>query len=381
MKRPDPYLLDTTLRDGEQAAGVAFALAEKVQIARALAEAGVPELEVGIPAMGAEEVDHVAAICAMGLPCRIVTWGRAQVGDLDAAAQTGADGFHFSLPLSDIHLKIWRRELSWVFDTLQVLAARCRDRFDYFSVGAQDASRADPELLVKLVSAASEAGARRVRLADTTGRWNPLKVYEVFRNLRSVSDIELEFHGHNDLGQGTANSVAAILGGADCASVTVNGLGERAGNAPLEEVAAALRHSANLPLPMDFSQFGALSDLVARAAGRHLPEAKPVTGKACFQHESGIHCRGLRMDRRAYETVSAMEVGRSQPAFTIGRHSGSDALTEAAFRLGFALTREEARGLLPAVRKLAGELGRGLEDIELSSLLHERLDTADQVAS
>lgn len=369
MERTRPYLIDTTLRDGEQAAGVVFSLAEKQAIATELAALGIPELEVGFPAMGEREETRVRSIVTSGLPVRTLAWGRANIGDLWAAARTGVDGYHFSLPSSPLLQKVLGFSESDVVRLSISLAAEAAQCFEYFSVGLQDASRAEPRFLIELTKAIEATGAHRIRFADTVGRLHPLAVDSIIRTLRSATDLEIEFHGHNDLGMAVGNSVAAILAGADAVSVTVNGIGERAGNAALEATALALEKSAGLSLGLDLKRLVGLCERVARAAGRTLAEDKPIVGTAVHRHEAGIHCRALLVDRKTYELVHPEEVGREPPNFVIGRHSGVASLLHVAARLGVSLDRRRARRILPAIRDRAEELGRGLRDDELLELL------------
>jgi len=357
-----PYLVDTTLRDGEQAAGVVFDLQEKVAVTRALAKAGVRDLEVGIPAMGAEECEHIAAILDLDPSLSICTWGRASEVDLEAAASTGAQAFHFSLPVSPIHLKIWGKDEAWVFETLERMATAARERFQWFSVGAQDASRADAGFLSEFTGAVCDTGAMRMRFADTIGLLNPLSTASWMKRLLPLcGSMHLELHAHNDLGMATANTITALASGAHCASVTVNGLGERAGNAALEEVALGLKLSHGIDLGLDSRGFAQLSRLVADASGRSLHSAKPVVGEGSFRHESGIHTRGLAADRDSYELIHASDVGLDNSAPVVGRHSGSAGLVEAARYYGFEIDRAAATRALPQIRALATRLKRKLE--------------------
>lgn len=374
MTSKRPYILDTTLRDGEQAAGVAFSLAEKHAIATDLASLGVDELEVGIPAMGVEEQIHIRSIVALGLSSRIVTWGRAKIEDLLVAEETCADGYHFSLPASSLHQQLDRCE-GRLHDLLKLLAKEARNRFSYFSVGLQDASRAELPLLVELAQAAEAEGARRVRVADTVGCLNPLTTTELIATLRKAVNIEIEFHGHNDFGMAVANSVTAFQSGADAVSVTVNGLGERAGNAALEQTVMALKKTAGIDLGFETAMLTQICERVARASGRRVEAERPVVGANAFRHESGIHCRSMLQDKTSYQSFTADEVGQVAPHFDIGRHSGSIGLVAAAKALGFPISREQARNFLPSIRQLAESLGRSLQAQELVEFFRSKQST------
>jgi homocitrate synthase NifV len=350
MAHPRVHLIDSTLRDGEQAPGVVFSHSEKLEIAAAIAAVGVPELEAGTPAIDEDERADLRAIVNLRTGCRITAWCRATAQDLEHAGNCGVDSVHISFPVSPILFDALGKEEGWLWSALPGIVRRARSRFRLVSVGAQDASRAGVALLGRFMLAAREAGACRVRVADTVGIWNPLRAWRCFRRLKELAGgrLSLEFHGQNDLGMSTANMLSAIEGGADAVGVTVNGLGERAGNAPLEEVAMAPHRTLESDSGIDTSRLSALCELVASRSGRSIHRAKPVTGADAFRHESGIQTAALPKNPTAYQPFRPEEAGRTPEPFAIGKHSGSAGVRSLL-----------AAGGIPMPAAIAQELSRG----------------------
>ncbi len=316
------YIIDSTLRDGEQAPGVAFSRQDKLRLAEMLACAGVDELEAGIPAMGPEECRAIRDMTRLGLPCAITSWCRARRDDLEAAAGLSTQGVHISFPVSPALLKTIGKDAAWVFRTLEELVPWACQEFPYVSVGALDATRADETVLNAFAKAAVSYGAARLRIADTVGIASPVQVMREVRRLReSAPGLTIEFHGHNDLGMATANALCSAQAGAQALSVTVNGLGERAGNVPLEEIALALPIAAGKSCRIKPEKLQALCLFVAQLSGRCIPPGKPVTGGIIFTHESGIHCHGLMQNDLSYQPYHPQMVGR-RIEMILGKHSG-----------------------------------------------------------
>jgi homocitrate synthase NifV len=359
---------DSTLRDGEQAPGVAFSRDEKVAIALALERAGVDEIEAGIPAMGRAELEALAAIGGALTSARPVAWCRMTEGDVDAALAAGLRRVHLSVPVSErqMAVKLGTR-LPGVIERIGRVVAHARDRGLEVSVGGEDASRAAPDVVLAVLAAVERAGAFRFRFADTLGVLDPFATREIFQTMRAHTQVELEFHGHDDLGLATANTIAAVVGGADVVSVCVLGLGERAGNAPLEEVVTALDTLYRQRTGVRAGELCALARLVSEAAGRSIPEGKAIVGGAAFSHESGIHVSGLLRDPASYEALSPLPFGRARQ-IVLGKHSGRAAVRHALGALGLAADEGCLRAVLAGVRARASATKRAVTTTELADL-------------
>jgi len=373
MNQELPMLVDTTLRDGEQTAGVVFSNREKLRIARMLDNMGVHQIEAGIPVMGGDEKEVVREIASYNLQASIMAWNRANIEDIKHSLDCGVDAVAISISTSDIHiahkLNTTREK---VIKNMTQAVEFARQHNLYISANAEDASRSEMDFLVEFARQAQASGANRLRFCDTIGILEPFKTYDVVSELIEKTGMDIEMHTHNDFGMATANALAGLKAGARFIGVTVNGLGERAGNAALEEVAMALKYLFGVNMGFNTKDFRNLCEYVARASGRQLYPGKPIVGTNTFAHESGIHADGVLKHPATYEVFSPEDVGLERQ-IVIGKHSGTAAIKMKFVEYGIDLSDNEAADILSAVRNVTVDMKRTLFDKELIYIYEDYL--------
>ncbi len=362
---------DTTLRDGEQTAGIVFSNLEKYKIAQMLDRAGVQQIEAGIPTMGTDEKMAVRHIAHMGLNASILGWNRADINDINTSIDCGVDSVAISMSASDIHIdhKL-KKDRQWVLDKIYEAVSYAKDHGFYISCNGEDSTRADIDFLIEFVKTAKEAGADRFRYCDTIGREQPFSTYERIHRIISETGMDVEMHMHDDFGMATANCIAGIHAGARFASTTVMGIGERSGNSPLEEVVMSSKHLFGIDSGIDTKQLRDLSIFVSKASGRPIEVAKPFLGSNCFAHEAGIHADGIIKDAINYEPYDPAEVGLERK-LVIGKHSGRNTLITVLAEMGVSIDKDMASALLDIVRRASVQMHRSISHEELFSLYED----------
>ncbi len=361
-------ILDTTLRDGEQTPGVALAPEQKLEIARALDDLGVDIIEAGSAITSDGERLAMKMITKAGLKAEICSFVRAVKADIDAALACNVDSIHLVVPTSDIHLKYkLKRTRGEVKKTALDVARYALDNGLIVEFSSEDASRTDPAFLHDILSAAARIGVQRVCACDTVGVLTPEKSRELYSGLAKMLKVPVAAHCHNDFGMATANTVAAVLGGAREIHATVNGLGERGGNAALEEVALALFKFHNIKTKIKLNKLYEVSNLVERVTGMPVSPTKPVVGENAFAHGAGIHTHGVLVHPSTYEPISPKMVGQHRK-LVFGKLSGSHAIESELKRMGLKPTLKQVREIFEQVKRL-GDRGKMVTDTELRAIV------------
>lgn len=349
-KLGDFEICDVTLRDGEQTPGVVFSRDEKIAIAEKLDSVGIEVIEAGFPVVSKEEEATVREIAHQGFKARICCLARSVARDVDVALKCDVDFVSIFIATSDLHLKYKYHK------TFEEASSCALDVLDYAKdhgltvrFAAEDATRTDINTLISIFRSAEEHGADYVSIADTVGILNPSTAAYLVREVKKVVNTKVCIHCHNDLGMGVANTLSGAEAGAYQLHTTVNGIGERCGNAALEELLIGLRVQYGIER-YDVSKLMELSQLVEKYSGIPIPRTKPIVGANAFAHESGIHVAAVMEEPMTYELFSPEMVGGKRDII-IGKHTGSKALASVVHKMGHNLSHDQMVVLLDKVKK------------------------------
>jgi 2-isopropylmalate synthase len=363
---------DTTLRDGEQTPGVSLKIEEKVKIAEALNDLGVEVIEAGFSVVSAGEYEAVKRICSLGLSSQICSLARCEKRDIDAAVDAGCDLVHTFIATSDLHMKYkLNMTREQVLERVSDMVEYCKSRGVVVHFSAEDATRSDTEFLMKVYQTAKEAGADSIDIPDTVGIAIPHVMRELVKMAKNVTGLPVAVHCHDDMGLATANTLAGVEGGAEIVHVTVNGIGERAGNTSLEEVAVSLQYLYGVETGIRFERIAEVSRLVARLTGIPVPKNKAIVGAHAFSHESGIHVHGVVNNPQTYEPIMPETVGMRR-RIIVGKHSGTHAVETVLKQFGYTLSADDVKKVLNRVKETA-DSGRKIGDHELLRIVEEIL--------
>jgi len=384
------YVFDTTLRDGEQSPGVNLNTKEKVEIALQLERLGVDRMEAGFPAASPGDLAAVNAVARAVKNATVIGLSRSREQDIDAVREAliGAQDpcIHVFLATSPIHRKHkLRMEKEQVLETAERAIRYAKQYFDKVEFSAEDAGRTELDFLCQVVEMAIKAGATVVNIPDTVGYMNPQEFGNIFKvlkeNVPNIEKIQLSAHCHNDLGMATANSLAAILNGADQVEGTINGIGERAGNTAIEEIAMALATRPDYfgaQTTLNLKEIAKTSRLVSKLTGMVVPGNKAIVGANAFAHESGIHQDGMLKEKTTYEIISPDTIGLKESKLVLGKHSGRHAFREKLIDLGYELEDEAVNAAFAKFKDLA-DRKKTVSDEDILALIEEKLIDTPEV--
>ncbi len=364
-------IIDTTLRNGEQTAGVVFSKHEKIRIVNMLDEIGIPEIEIGTPALGDLEREIIREILKGDFNARLFVYCEAEPKNIEYAAQCGAKNIVINISTSDIHIKEkYKKNKTWVINKLREAIKEARKHGLNFIISAEDATRTDLEFLLRLITISEKKGAYRFRICDTVSSLDPFRTFLYINTISSAVSVPIEVYNHNDFGMATANGLAGIRGGASSLVVSVGGLGEGTGNAAMEEIVMALKYLENIELGIDTSKFREIAEYVARSSSRAIPVWKAIVGTNVFAHESGIHADGILKNPKNYEVFNPKEVGLTRQ-LVVGKHSGSHTILHKFKEFNIDITDKQANEILAMARDMSVDLKRPLFDKELMFIYNE----------
>ncbi|NLM36861.1 MAG: 2-isopropylmalate synthase [Firmicutes bacterium] len=377
------YIFDTTLRDGEQSPGCSMNIQEKVEMAKQLERLKVDVIEAGFAIASPGDFQAVKAIAETVKDCTVASLARAHEKDIARAAealQQAADPLiHTFIATSEIHmqykLKMTREE---VLDRTKAMVAYARKFSPNVEFSAEDATRSDPDFLCRVFATAIAAGANRINVPDTVGYTTPEEFVRLIHYLRErvpgIDQVILSVHCHNDLGMAVANSLAAVRAGVNQVECTINGIGERAGNAALEEIVMSLKTRNDLfdvELGVDTRQIHRSSKLLTNITGVAVQPNKAIVGANAFAHEAGIHQHGILANRSTYEIMTPESIGLQKNTMVLGKHSGRHAFEERLKALGYALTKEELDEAFAKFKVLADKK-KVVHDADLEVLVAQK---------
>ncbi len=365
-------ILDTTLRDGEQTPGVSLTPEEKLEIARQLDALGVDIIEAGFPITSKGEKEAVKLIAREGLNAEICGLARCEKQDMDDALDCDVDSVHVFIATSKIHMdKKLRLSRDEVVRKAVESVEYCKDHGVTVEFSAEDATRSEINFLLRVFREVVDAGADRIDIPDTVGVCIPIGMFNLVRKVKETVNVPIAVHCHDDMGLAVANSLAGVEAGAEEIHSTINGLGERAGNASLEEVVVSLKYLYGISTNVRLEEIYKTSQLVSRLTGINVQPNKAIVGENAFAHESGIHTHGVVTSPETYEPISPVIVGRVR-RLVAGKHAGRHGIKEMLSEMGISLTDQQLKEVTERVKSL-GDKGKEVTDTDL-------LDIAEAVA-